>query len=436
MELRMSQKERDRLKVMAEVKARKMSQQYAAEVLGVSERQVRRLLRRYEDRGDAGLVHGLRGRQSNHRIAAGKREEALGLIGAHYRDYGPTLASEVLAEEHQVVVSRETVRQWMVEAGLWQSRQAKVQHRQWRERKACFGEMVQMDTSIHDWFEGRGEPAVLIALIDDATSRIFLRFYPADGTATNMTHLRDYIGRYGRPVAVYADRASHFMTTRQPSLEEELAGREAETQIERALRELDIEYIAALSPQAKGRVERLFKTLQDRLVKALRRKNIHSISEANRYLEEEFTPQWRARFAVEPRCPADAHRSRKGFDLEAILSIQYTRTVANDYTIQYKNERFQILKKSIQAGLRRSKIIVENRLDGTQRIRWRKQYLRLKKIEPEKNRKPARPVGATPVGLRPPSVAPTGKAPKPAPNHPWKRSWKPDISTLHETGHF
>ena len=436
MELRMSQKERDRLKVVAQLKGKRMSQEEAAEVLRLSVRQVRRLLRRYEREGDAGLVHRLRGRGSNRRMDACVRDESIAVIRTYYRDYGPTLASEVLAAERGIVVSRETLRHWMIEAGLWDSRQAKVHHRQWRERKACFGELVQMDTSIHDWFEGRGESAVLIAIIDDATSRIFLRFYPTDSTSTNMTHLRDYIRRYGRPVAVYADRASHFTTTRQPTLEEELAGQKAQTQIERALHELDIEYIAALSPQAKGRVERLFKTLQDRLVKAMRLRNISTIAQANRYLDEEFTPQWRNRFSVEPRAAADAHRARKGFDLDAILSIQYTRTITDDYTFQYRNHRFQILRKSIQAGLRRSKIIIENRLDGTQRVRWREQYLRLKKIENENIKKPARPVGATPVGLRPPSVAPTGKAHKPAPNHPWKRPLKPDISTLHETGHF
>jgi transposase len=436
MELRMSQKERDRLKVMAQVKAKKMAQQEAAAILRLSERQVRRLLRRYERHGDAGLVHQLRGRRSNRRTEPAVQDQAVALINTHYRDYGPTLASEVLATEHGIVVSRETLRHWMIAADLWQSRQAKVHHRQWRERKACFGELAQMDTSLHDWFEGRGESAVLIAIIDDATSRVFLRFYDTDSTRTNMSHLRDYIRRYGRPLAVYADRASHFTTTRQPTIDEELAGQKAHTQIERALGELGMEYIAARSPQAKGRVERLFKTLQDRLVKALRRKGIAMIEQANRYLDQEFMPYWRQHFAVTPASAADAHRSRKGFDLDAIFSVQHKRTVMDDYTFQYANDRYQIGKKSIQAGLRRSKIILEDRLDQTQRIRWRKQYLRYTKIEPEKLKKPARPVEATPVGLRPPSVAPTGKKQKPAPNHPWKRSWKPDSSTLHDTGHF
>ena len=436
MELRMSQKERDRLKVMAQLKLGKMVQKEAAELLRLSERQVRRVLRRYEGQGDQGLVHRLRGQASNRRIDAALKEKAVDLIDTRYRDYGPTLASEVLAEDHCIWVSRETVRQWMTAAELWKPRRAKVHYRRWRERKSCVGEMVQMDTSIHDWFEGRGETAVLIAIIDDATSRIFLRFYPTDSTATNMTHLRDYIRRYGRPGAVYADRASHFMATRQPSPEEQLAGRDAETQIKRALRELDIDYIPALSPQAKGRVERLFKTLQDRLVKALRRKGIATIQQANQYVEQEFTAHWRQRFAVQPTAKADAHRPRKGFNLDAIFSVQHSRTVTDDYTFQYETERHQILKKSVQAGLRRSKIIIENRLDGTQRIRWRNQYLQVKKIEAQNVGKKARPVAATPVGLRPPSVAATGKTPKPAHNHPWKHRVKPDTSTLQETGHF
>jgi len=221
----MSQKERDRLKVLAQLKLGKMVQTEAAELLRISERQMRRLLRRYEEHGDAGLLHGLRDRTSNHRIGLALKEKAVNLLEMHYRDYGPTLASEVLEEEHGIWASRETVRHWMMGAELWKPRGAKVHHRQWRERKSCFGEMVQMDTSIHDWFEGRGETAVLMAIIDDATSRIFLRFYPTDSTATNMTHLRDYIRRYGRPVSVYADRASHFMATRQPSPEEQLAVR-------------------------------------------------------------------------------------------------------------------------------------------------------------------------------------------------------------------
>lgn len=258
--LQMSERERDRLKVLSQVVGKKLLREEAAQLLGLTVRQVGRLLRRYREEGDVGLVHKLRGRSSNRKTAVEARMRAVALVAAQYQDYGPKLASEVLASEHGLVVSRETVRQWMVEAGLWKARPQRVTHRQWRERRTCVGELVQMDTSIHDWFEGRGEPAVLIAMIDDATSRVLLRFYATDSTATNMDLLSRYIRRQGRPRALYTDKASHFVVNRAATFEEDLAGLDAQTQIQRALVELDIEFIAAHSPQAKGRVERLFKT--------------------------------------------------------------------------------------------------------------------------------------------------------------------------------
>jgi transposase-like protein len=424
----MSQKERDRLKVVSQVVNGTLYQWEAAELLDLTERQVRRLVRRYEREKDAGLVHRLRGRPSNRKLAPALQEQCVALIAREYRDYGPTLASEALAKDHGITVSRETLRKWMMDAKVWRGRTQRVVARQWRERKACVGELVQMDTSIHDWFEGRGEQAVLIAMIDDASSRLLIRFYPQDSTSTNMMLLMEYIRRNGRPKAIYADRASHFVTTRQPSIDEDLAGQCAHTQIQRALGELDIEYIAARSPQAKGRVERLFKTLQDRLVKALRKNNIATIGDANGYLDHEFIPDWNRRFTVEPASHADAHRSRKGFDLHAIFSVQHKRTVANDYTIQHHNARFQILKTSIKPGLRRSRIVVENRLDGSQRLRWKKTYLRFMKIVSPNAGKNHTSLGVSPVGLRPPSDTPKEEKPRPRDNHPWKKSYK--------TGHF
>lgn len=420
MELRMSWKERDRLGVLRQVEEGKMKQAEAAEVLRVSPRQLRRLLRRYGREGDAGLVHRLRGRASNRRVPAEIQERAVALVKEKYGDYGPTQASEVLAEEQGIAVSRETLRKWMTQAGLWQSRRARVQHRQWRERRACVGELVQMDTSIHDWLEGRGEKCVLIAMIDDASSRLLARFYPSEGTEANMRALHDYMRRYGRPVALYTDRAGHFVVNRPPDLEEQLAGREPESQIGRALRELGIELILASSPQAKGRVERLFRTLQDRLIKALRRKGIGTLAEANEYLEKEFLPMWQERFAVLPKSKANAHRAHKGFDLDAILSVQETRVVAPDYTLQYHNQRFQIEKRSIGAGLRGSKVIVEQRLNGMLRIRWKGEYLHHHKIGPRPTAG-GDPPCVTPVGLRPPSVTHGGHKRKPKPDHPWYR---------------
>jgi hypothetical protein len=249
--------------------------------------------------------------------------------------------------------------------------------------------MVQMDTSIHDWFEGRGEQAVLIAMIDDATSELYCRFFPTDSTATNMTMLRDYIRRYGRPRSLYVDKASHFMTTRHPTPEEQRAGKAAQTQIQRALEALDIAHISAHSPQAKGRVERCFGTLQDRLVKELRRANISTIEQANAYLDKTFLPFWKRRFTQEPREAADGHRCRKGLNLNAIFSHQETRCVQDDYTFSYGNVRYQIHKRSIQAGLRRSRVTIEERLDGTRKVFFRDRYLRYHPIrEPSQSTGP------------------------------------------------
>lgn len=424
MDLLMSLKERERLKLVTQVQSGKLGQAEAAELLGLSVRQIRRLVRRYEQESDSGLVHRLRGCVSNHKSSPALRERCISLVRDCYADYGPTLASETLAGEHDLHISRETLRHWMMEAGLWKGRVQRVVQRQWRERKQCIGQMVQLDTSIHDWFEGRGEKCVLIALIDDASSRLFMRFHPTDSTQTNMMLLHEYVQRYGRPVAIYADRASHFTTTRCASVDEELEGSDAQTQIQRAFKELDIEYIKAYSPQAKGRVERLFKTLQDRLVKAMRRAGITNIEQANQFVEHEFMPMWNQRFAVEPACAVNAHRSRKGYDLNAIFSVQHKRTVTSDYTIQIKNERLQILKTSIKPGLRKARVIVEERLDGTQRVRWRNGYLRYVKIVTKQPSKKDACLLAPTVGLRPSSGANKQKPPKPGHNHPWKKAYK------------
>lgn len=297
MELRMSQKERDRMKVLAEVVTGRLKQKDAARVLGISIRQVRRSVRRFEEEGDKGLVHRLRGRGSNRKIDERLKDRALALIQEKYADFGPTLASEYLAEEDGLPFSAETMRRWMTEAGYWKPKKRRLEVHQWRERRSCFGELVQMDTSLHDWFEGRSEKAALISMIDDATSRSLKAFFPTDSTRTNMTMLRIYLERFGRPVAIYADRAGHFKTTRPTTIEEDLARREAETQIGRALRELGIEYIAAHSPQAKGRVERSFGTDQDRLIKGMRLAGANSIQEGNAYLEAKYLPLWERRFA-------------------------------------------------------------------------------------------------------------------------------------------
>jgi transposase-like protein len=426
MELRMSQQERDWLKYLSAYEQGNLdlTQGGIAALLGCDVRTVRRRLQRYRAAGDAGLVHASRGRRSNRAYSEELRERALDLVARQYADFGPTLAAEKLAERDGLLVGCETLRGWMTGAELWKPKPRKVTHRQWRERKACFGELVQVDTSVHDWFEGRGEKAYLITLIDDATSRVFMRFYEAESTATNMTHLRDYIARFGRPRAFYGDKASHFRTTRSATVQEELEGLEAQTQIERALCELDITYITAHSPQAKGRVERSFGTAQDRLVKELRLRNISDIETANSFLEECYMPLVNERFAVPAAADVDAHRPAEGFDLDAIFSFQETRTVTRDYTVRFANRRFQIRKASAAAGLVGSKVVVEQRLDASLHLRWRGDYLVFAEITA-----PARAATAVapPLGLRPRSrTTAEGTAVTPKPDHPWRRRFLPE----------
>ena len=254
MELRMSLKERDRLKVMVELDEGRLRQKAAARRLGLSVRQVKRILQRYRAEGDAGLVHKARGRRSNRKTAEPLRRRVLACLRRDYADFGPTLAAEKLSERDGLGVSHETVRQWMMAEGLWQGRPRREPHRQWRARRECFGELVQMDGSPHDWFEGRGsETVVLLTLIDDATGRRMQRFYEYEGTEPALDLLGRWLRKYGRMGALYADKAGHLVVNRPPNAEEARSGREAETQVGRALRELQIDFIAAHSPQAKGR---------------------------------------------------------------------------------------------------------------------------------------------------------------------------------------
>lgn len=418
----MSRKERDRLQVIPALVAGRggggrLRLGQAAGLLGLSVRQVRRLVRRYEAEGDAGLVHRSRGRPSNRRLGPQVQARALARVRECYADFGPTLAAEKLGERDGLVVSRETLRRWLIAAGLHRPRGRRVRARRWRPRRACVGELVQVDGSHHDWLEGRGPPAVLLTAIDDASSRMFLRLAPTESTATTMALLRDYIRRFGRPGAIYADRASQFCTTRRASREEQLQGQAAQTQLQRALRELDIAYVAAHSPQAKGRVERSFGTAQDRLVKELRLAGIRTLEAANDFLERVYMPQCNQRFAVAPASCVDAHRSAAGFDLDAIFSRQEYRTVQNDYTFRCHGRRYQIARPSVVGGLRGAKVLVEQRLDGQVRARFRGRYLQLTAL----------PAAPAPTPPRPPksSAPPAPRAtPRPGPDHPWRRSYK------------
>jgi len=369
----MSQRERDRLRVLHDVQNDRLSQAKAAELLKLSVRQVRRLQKRLVQVGDAGLKHGLRGRPSNRSCAAKFRERVLKAYRKKYPDFGPTLASEKLTAEG-LAVSADTLRRWLLAAGLWERRRRRDQHRQRRPRRCCFGELVQMDTSIHDWLEGRGEEMVLLTMIDDATSRVLGRFYPGDTVQAHMDLLGRWLKVQGRPVALYTDRHSIFQAQKRGQIDVE-----GETQFSRALAELGIGLIRANSPQAKGRVERSFGTAQDRWVKELRLAKARTLDEANAVLEK-LLPEHNRRFSVAAAEPANAHRPLgPKHNLTAILSVQHTRVVANDYTIRFENRLYQ-LDKPIHPGERGGKVVVELRLDGTMAIRFGDRYLKYHEI--------------------------------------------------------
>jgi hypothetical protein len=374
----MSQRERDRLKVLHETQKGQLTQAQAGAQLGLTARQVRRLVTKLEAIGDGAVVHGLRGRASNRRIAADTRTRAIQeLSRPECRDFGPTFAAEHLARSCNIHVGKDTARKWMAEVGLWTARERRVETvHQWRSRRSCAGELVQWDTSVHDWLERRGERLYLIAMIDDATSRVFARFARHDTAEENMRVVWAYLERFGRPLAFYTDKAGMFEVTPKNNRDRGDGQQMTPTQITRALAELGVERISAHSPQAKGRIERFFETAQDRLVKELRLAGIATMEAANAYLIDHFLPEWQKRFTVEPANATDAHRPlTEMHSLAASLSHVEGRRVANDYTIQFRGARYQIAKTDVRAGMRGQRVRVESRLDGQVALRYESKYL-------------------------------------------------------------
>ena len=367
---------------LKKAKKKLIRQREAAEELGMTTRQVRRLLCALKKRGDKAVIHGLRGKPSQRRIPEATEKEAVKTLSTDvYQGFGPTLAAEYLGKKHGIEASKETVRQWMIRGKLWQANPEKVKKiHVWRPRRSRFGELVQWDTSEHDWLEGRGEKLYLIVMIDDATSRLWARFVRHDSTEENMKLLRSYLEKFGRPLAFYTDKASLFRTAEKRKRDEPGVEKDAvempPTQIGRALRELGITWIAAHSPQAKGRVERNFQTAQDRLVKGMRVAGVKTIEQANQYLEEDYQVWWDRELTVEPANTDDAHRQLdKSHNLAASLSHVETRQVRNDYTLRFESELYQIERQAIATGLRGANVRVEKRLDGTMAVRYGEKYL-------------------------------------------------------------
>src|SRR5438876_1373571 len=427
----LSQRERDRLHVLHELQQGRFTKFTAAQRMKLTARQVRRLLLRLREEGDRAVMHGLRGRPSNRKFVVSFERKVLARVGKRYADFGPTLAAEHLAKEG-LALSRETLRKWMSKAAFWRPRCQRVKKiHVWRERRASFGELVMQDSSPFRWLEERGPVCQLIAVIDDATSRFYARFTEHDTTDENLRTFGEWVRRYGRPLAHYTDKNSIFRTSAPAPLGEQLRGEKACSHFGRALRELGIEWIAAHSPQAKGRIERLFETLQDRLVKEMRLAGIDSIAAANHFLEMRFLPEWEERFTVAPRMPRNAHRRLdRDQRLEEILSVRVSRQAADDHTVSWDGTRWGVPREEVCAGLRGAQVEIERRLDGSHWLRFRSRYLRLRHCPA------AAPRAVSPSGLRPPGLTanPLSKVYKSAPpNHPWRTfqyGRKPDISTL------
>jgi len=375
----MSQKERDVLSWLKPARDKKITQKETARRMGVSERWVRKLLQRMKREGDRVVVHKLRGKSSNRRLKAELRQQATALVRAHYADFGPTLGSEYLAARHGLRIGKETLRQWMIAAHLWKERPAAhTDIHVWRQRREAWGEMVQWDTSAHAWLEERGPKLYLIAMIDDATSRAWGRFAEHDSMAENVRLLWSYLERFGQPLESYTDKASLFCGTAPRQHQREPAQPNGTSQIRRALQQLGIGWIAAHSPQAKGRIERFFGTAQDRLVKGLRLAGAATLAQANHYLEQVYLPMWESRFSEVPFAKQDAHRPLLAeHRLPDILCRIEQRTVDHDLTIRWKGERWLLAGSPSGSPLAGDKVDTLLRLDGTLGVRFRCQTFAL-----------------------------------------------------------
>jgi transposase len=413
--LTMSSKEINRLEVMQRLSEKSLSQKEAAEMIGISVRQVKRLYKAYREQGAAGLVSRRRGRKSNNQLKSTTREQALDLLGSKYRGFGPTLACEKLVEVEGLTISRESVRKLMIAAGLWKERRIrKIVTHQMRERRPCQGELVQIDGSPHDWFEGRAKRCVLLVFIDDATGKLLqLLFVECESFFSYCAAAKAYFERYGKPVAFYSDKHGIFRVNMPGSVSGDNL-----TQFGRAMQELDIQIICANSPQAKGRVERANQTLQDRLVKEMRLRNLSSLEAGNAYLPE-FMEDFNRRFAVQPLSQHDAHRPLTAQDnLEQILTWQETRTLSKNLTVQFEKVVYQIQTERPTYAMRHAQVTVCKSASGEIALLYKDKSLPYTIFH--KQAKQAEIVETKDVNH---AVLNQCKAHKPAPDHPWRKSF-------------
>ena len=373
----MSTQELKRVEIIQKLIERRINQESVAKILSISVRQVQRLVRSYKKYGANGLISKKRGKPSNHYIPGSTKKEVIDIISMHYRDFGPTLALEKLAAHHGYSISVETLRKWMVEAGIWVTRKQRLKRAyQPRYRRSCYGELVQIDGSYHAWFEGRSSKCCLLVYIDDATSKIMrLLFTTAESMQTYFIATKGYINKHGRPLAFYSDKFGVFRIANKKA-----ASRGEITQFGRALQELDIQLICANTCEAKGRVERANKTLQDRLVKELRLRNISTIEEANAYAEE-FIKEYNNKFGKEPVSNHDMHRPLAPYHhLADILCYKTTRTISNSLTFQYNRQMFLLEDNESTRILRRKTVTLHEYPDGSIKIFYKQQELKYQMI--------------------------------------------------------
>ena len=418
--LAMSTKELSRLEVMQRLSEQRLSQKEAGEILHLSIRQIKRLLKAYRERGAVGLISKHRGRRGNDRLSEEVKRKALNLLKSKYQGFGPTLAHEKLVEKDKLKLSDESVRKLMIEEGLWKVRKAKqVTVHQLRERRACFGELVQIDGSPHDWFEGRAEACVLLVFIDDATGKLVqLRFVESESFFSYGEAAEGYFQQYGKPVAFYSDKNSIFRVN-QPSA----GASQTISQFGRAMQELDIQIICANTPQAKGRVERVIQTLQDRLPKEMRLRSIYSHEAGNVYLPE-FIQDFNLRFSEDPRSSVDAHRPlTPKEDLARILTWQETRSVSKNLTLQFEKMVYQIQTDRPTYALRNAQVTVcVNAQEGVTILYNGKS---LPYTIYNQQAKQAEVVSAKDLD---PVLKEKRLPTKPAPDHPWRKAFATPLS--------
>ncbi len=415
-------KEQYKFEIITKVINREIKPGLAALMLGISTRQVRRLRAAVQDGGSEAAIHGLRGKQGNHHIDKNLKEKTLRIVKERYFDFKPTFASETLGSRDHIKVNPQTLRRWMAEYGLWKTKkQEKTEYRSWRPRKEYFGEMDQFDGSYHFWFENRycderGDPmeVCLLASIDDATGRITkAEFAKNEGVAAVFRFWKRYVLDRGKPLSVYLDKFSTYKINHKNAVD----SHQFMTQFQRAMLDLGVNLISAHSPEAKGRIERLFQTLQDRLVKEMRLSNINTPAEGSKFLKEVFLPKFNERFSVVPAKEGDVHRALSQIDsknLNRIFSVQSKRRVNNDFTIQFKNKWYQLTELQPTTVRAKDNILVEEWLDGSIHFSLREKYLNYSIL-------PGRPKKIKQLPL----ILTNHKLNwKPPLNHPWRQAFK------------